>query len=82
VPVTVQAHSKSVRGSPKSGRPMPVKNLRARNTSYAARYFDPNRRIAPSMDSSVTRCCESAHSRCSTQPQTWTMTVPRPSFAC
>jgi hypothetical protein len=32
---------------------MSAKKLRARNTSYAVRYFDPNRRIAPSMDSSV-----------------------------
>jgi hypothetical protein len=32
---------------------MPAKKLRARGTSYAARYFDPNRRIAPSMDSTV-----------------------------
>jgi hypothetical protein len=53
VPVTVQAHTKSVLGSLKLGRPMPAKNLRARNTSYAARYFDPNRQIAPSMDSTV-----------------------------
>ena len=82
MPVTVQAHTKSVRGSPKSGRPMPAKNLRARKTNYAARYFDPNRRTAPRMDHRRHVVAKVAHSRCSTQLPTWTITVPRPSFAC
>jgi hypothetical protein len=82
VPVPVQAHTKSVCGSLKSGRPMPAKNLRARNTNYAARYFDPNRRIAPSMDSTVVTLLRSCAFPMFTQLQTWTMTVPRPSFAC
>ena len=83
MPVTVQAHTKSVRGTLEVGRPMPAKNLHARNTNYAARYFDPNRRTAPRMDSTVvTLLRKFAHSRCSTQLQTWTMTMARPSFAC